>query len=193
MTHLQALILAAGSSRRFPVHKLLHPLPDGRCLLDITYQQAIQLTPQILFVINTDVQLRQHCEAHHYGYVINSQAESGMASSIACGVTAAADASGWAIFLADMPCIKASTLRLLAKTYSKHDVLVPIYQQQHGHPVIFSAHWFTKLRGLTGDQGARGLLRDNPAVHLLETGDAGVCLDIDTQADWNSFLERGCP
>lgn len=192
MKPLQALILAAGSSQRFPTNKLLRTLPDGRCLLDIACQQACQLTTSVLLIINHDEKLRDYCEAHRYQYVINTQAQSGMASSIACGVAATAEAIGWAIFLADMPCIKPSTLQLLADSCPGHAVTIPTNQRQHGHPVIFSAQWYTALRGLTGDQGARSLLRDNPAVYFLETDDAGVCFDIDTQEDWDNFVRHGC-
>jgi molybdenum cofactor cytidylyltransferase len=192
MKKLQALILAAGSSRRFPANKLLRPLPTQHCLLDISYQLASALTPQVLLVINSDSQMRAHCESHRYPFLINPQADTGMASSIACAVAATADADGWAIFLADMPCVQPSTLITLADNWSAHEVTVPTYRQRHGHPVIFSRNWFSALRALSGDQGARGLFQDNPAVFRLETDDAGVCFDIDTQADWERYIERGC-
>jgi molybdenum cofactor cytidylyltransferase len=191
MKQLQALILAAGSSRRFPTNKLLQPLPTQTCLLDISYQLASTLTPQVLLVINTDEQLKEHCRSHHYSYLINPEADTGMASSIVWGVNATAEAAGWAIFLADMPCIQPTTLRLLADSWSAHEVMVPTYQRQRGHPVIFSSKWRSALCALSSDQGARGLLQNHPAVHCLETDDAGVCFDIDTQADWETYLE-GC-
>lgn len=190
MPQLQALILAAGNSRRFPTNKLLRPLPDGRCLLDISYQQASTLTPNLLLVINADARLREHCASHHYPYRINPQADTGMASSIACAVAATADADGWAILLADMPCIRPATLTTLADNWLSHEVTVPTYQNRHGHPVIFSRNWFSALCALRGDQGARGLLRDNPRVYHLPTDDAGVCFDIDTEGDWDSYLNK---
>lgn len=191
MTQLQALVLAAGSSRRFPANKLLRPLPDGRCLLDLAVAQARQLTPEVLLIINNDVQLRQHCESQHYPCLINPDAASGMASSIACGVAHTARAKHWAILLADMPGIKPTTLQQLASVYAQHTITVPTYQGQHGHPVIFAAACFAQLRALSGDQGARSLLQNNPGVYFLETQDAGVDFDIDTEQDWAQFLQHG--
>jgi len=188
MEPLQALILAAGNSRRFPANKLLRALPGQTCLLDISIRLAQALTPNVLLVINDDSHMQQHCRARHYRYVINSQAETGMASSIACDVTASADAAGWAIFLADMPCITSDTMQLLAQHWPGHEVTQPSCQQQPGHPVIFSHRWFEQLTKLSGDQGARDLLRDNPQVFRLETNDPGVCFDIDTEADWKRYL-----
>jgi len=190
MTPLQALVLAAGSSRRFPANKLLRALPDQSCLLDISYHLATILTPQVLLVINNDENMQAHCRTHHYPYLINSGADTGMASSIVTGVQATSEASGWAIFLADMPCIKPATLQLLAEHWPNHEVTQPTYQNQAGHPVIFAAGWCEKLCALTGDRGARGLLQDHLAVHQLETNDAGVCFDIDTEADWDTYLHK---
>ena len=188
MRQLQALVLAAGSSRRFPSNKLLRLLPDGRCLLDVSYQLAQQLAPRTLTVINSDPSLRSHCETHGMDFIINDAAPTGLASSIVCGVNASIDADGWAIFLADMPAINPVTLQLLAETWSSHAITLPRYQQQHGHPVIFSKDWAAQLCALQGDQGARHLLRDNPAVYHLDSNDAGVCFDIDTEEDWNAYL-----
>jgi molybdenum cofactor cytidylyltransferase len=189
MPQLQALILAAGSSRRFPTNKLLRALPDQRCLLDISYQLASVMTPDVLLVINDDVRMREYCRSRDYRHVVNPVADTGMASSIVCALTATAEADAWAIFLADMPRIKPATLRALADNWSAHSVTVPTYQHRQGHPVIFPRSWFTTLCALTGDQGARQLLRDNPRVKQVPTEDAGVCFDIDTEADWENYLD----
>lgn len=192
MSELQAVILAAGSSRRFPVNKLLRPLSDQRCLLDIGYDLAGELTPQRLLVISPDEQLRQHCRSHGYNFLINSQAHTGMASSISAGVSATAQAGGWAIMLADMPCLRSETLKQLATNWSSHEITVPMYRQQNGHPVIFSHFYFKALCALQGDQGARGLLRNNAAVFEMDCDDPGITFDIDTQAQWECYLAHGC-
>lgn len=192
MKSLQAVVLAAGSSRRFPGNKLIQPLSAQRCLLDISYSIASLLTPEVLLVISDDAALLSHCHARHYPFIVNSQSHRGMASSIVAAVSATPAADGWAIFLADMPCIKPATLALLADTWSAHEITVPVWQQQSGHPVIFSRQWSDALLALQGDRGARSLLQNNPAVFRLETDDAGVCFDIDTEADWVSYREQGC-
>jgi len=190
MPKLQAVVLAAGSSRRFPTNKLLRPLPDRRCLLDLSVHLASVMTSDVLLVISTDPTLQTHCRTHQYPFTINTQAHTGMASSIAAAVTTTPDADGWAILLADMPCIKPLTLQQLATTWTAHEITLPTYQGQIGHPVIFSRNWYDALCALQGDRGARGLLQNNPAAYRLATDDAGVCFDIDTEADWLSYLEQ---
>jgi len=190
--HLQVVILAAGYSRRFPANKLLQPLPDHGCLLDRAVQLGINLSPRVLLVINKDEAMRAHCEHKGYSYVVNDQADTGMASSIGCGVSASADADGWAILLADMPCIRSATLATLARQWPQHEITVPAYRGRNGHPVIFSRSCASALVALRGDRGARALLEQNPAVYTLDTDDAGICRDIDCEQDWQAYLQSGC-
>lgn len=187
---LQAILLAAGNSRRFTGNKLLRPLPSGHCLLDIGFCLADLLTSQVLVVINDDPAMAQHCLQHNYPYLVNAQSNKGMASSIAAGVTNTAGSAGWAIFLADMPGILPVTLQQLAETWMAHEITVPTWQTQTGHPVIFSCKYREALCSLRGDRGARELLSNNPEVYHLQTDDPGVCFDIDTDTDLESWLAK---
>ena len=103
----------------------------------------------------------------------------GMGDSIACGVAATPDASGWLIMPADLPLIQASTLRAVAIALQQHAVVVPRYQGQQGHPVGFDAPCGEALRQLTGDHGARSVLAQY-AVARLDVTDEGCVLDVDT-------------
>ena len=108
-----------------------------------------------------------------------------MGDSIAAAVRATSQANGWLIVLGDLPLIQADTLRSLAVALANHDVVVPTYKGQRGHPVGFSARCRESLANLKGDQGAAAVVRSFGAT-TLEMDDVGVILDIDTIAD----LER---
>ena len=109
----------------------------------------------------------------------------GMGDSIAAGVRATRGAAGWLILPGDLPLIQPATLRLVAIGLAFHEVVLPRYQGERGHPVGFSASCGPALMALRGDKGAAGLLRER-AVHALVLGDAGCVTDIDTVDD----LER---
>lgn len=106
----------------------------------------------------------------------------GMGDSIAAAVRATSQANGWLIVLGDLPLIQADTLRSLAVALANHDVVVPTYKGQRGHPVGFSARCRESLANLKGDQGAAAVVRSFGAT-TLEMDDVGVILDIDTVAD----------
>lgn len=180
---LQVLLLAAGASRRFGSNKLLHNIEAGVNVLDRSYHAARALHAAPLLVISDDPALRAHCEERGYRYLINAQATHGMAGSIVCGVRATAGAGGWAICLADMPCIRQQTMVQLRETWDGERVLLPRYREQAGHPVIFPRAYFAQLTALGGDLGARRIVQDSSYVVYLDVDDPGVLLDIDTPAD----------
>ena len=183
MHMLQVLLLAAGASRRFGSNKLLQHIEDGVSVLDRSYHAARALHGAPLLVISDDPALRAHCEERGYRYLINAQAEQGMAGSIVCGVRATAGAGGWAICLADMPCIRQQTMVQLRETWDGERILLPRYREQAGHPVIFPRAYFAQLTALKGDQGARRIVQDSSDVVYLDVDDPGVLLDIDTPQD----------
>lgn len=112
----------------------------------------------------------------------------GMADSIACGVKATQQADGWLILPADLPLIQPTTLRLMAQAlhaatqaHAACDVVVPMYQQQRGHPVGFSKNCLPDLLQLTGDQGANAVVAKHKSQQV-PIDDAGCVMDVDTPA-----------
>ncbi|ELY4774264.1 NTP transferase domain-containing protein [Cronobacter turicensis] len=110
----------------------------------------------------------------------------GMGDSIALGVKATPDAAGWLILPGDLPLITAASLRQVAKALNEQPVVVPHYQQRHGHPVGFRREYFDALAALSGDEGAKAIVRAARAraeVLTLALNDAGIVQDIDVPAD----------
>jgi molybdenum cofactor cytidylyltransferase len=97
-------------------------------------------------------------------------------------VRATAEAEGWLILPADLPLIQPDTLKLIAAASLQHDVVVPVYQGQRGHPVRFSRACGPQLMALQGNQGAAPVVRARGATELV-VDDAGCVTDIDTLPD----------
>jgi molybdenum cofactor cytidylyltransferase len=117
----------------------------------------------------------------------------GMGDSIAAGVRATDDASGWLILPADLPLIRPATLVAIADALVHYDVVVPHYRGQRGHPVGFGETCETALRGLGGAQGAQAIVRAQAAVgavHDMEIDDEGIVTDIDTIDDLRAAEQR---
>jgi molybdenum cofactor cytidylyltransferase len=105
-----------------------------------------------------------------------------MGYSIAAGVAARSDASGWLILPADMPMVQTRTLHIVANELESHAIAYAQYRGRRGHPVGFSAELYSELVMLTGDEGARRLVARYPALGV-EVDDPGVLLDVDTEDD----------
>ncbi|ROZ75368.1 NTP transferase domain-containing protein [Ramlibacter sp. WS9] len=111
----------------------------------------------------------------------------GMGDSIAAGVKATSDASGWLILPGDLPLIQPRTLQAVAAALSHYGAVIPHYRGQRGHPVGFAASCREALLMLKGPQGAAAVLRSQEAINaagrLDEDDDPGIVTDIDTVQD----------
>jgi len=186
MKGIVGILLAAGAGRRFGSEKLLHPLASGGLMGMEAARNLITAIPGSLAVIRPgDQDLADRFAALGLRVVENPEAVRGMGLSLAAGVTAAADAAGWLVALADMPWIRPQTIVSLTNELRQGASLVaPVHQGRRGHPVGFNRKWRSRLQALTGDQGARALLADhNSELTLQATADPGVLLDVDRQVD----------
>jgi molybdenum cofactor cytidylyltransferase len=118
-------------------------------------------------------------------FVHNPRWEEGMSTSIAAGVGALAGrADGVLICLADMPEVQVEDLRELVHVFrvapGPPPAIVPVHGNQQGNPVLWSARLFPELQSLTGDRGAKALLKDLGDRILRVPAGAGVLLDADT-------------
>jgi molybdenum cofactor cytidylyltransferase len=121
----------------------------------------------------------------------------GMAASLRTGLTTlrqfsrALDAA--LVALCDQPAFSADTIAQLvaAQRSSGRSIVAARYRGRQGAPALFLQEHFSALAALTGEEGARGLLNDDPsrveAVDLPELG-----LDLDTPADYAS-LQKTSP
>ena len=179
------ILLAAGKSQRFGSNKLLHPI-DNIPMLFLTAQTLANALPGSTVVINPELKnVAAQLEQLGLHVVINEKAEQGMGGSIACGVSANKDASGWLITLADMPYVKTETLSLLAnKLKEGADIIAPVFDQQRGHPVGFNSSFKKELMDLNKDVGARYIIeKHQQQLELLLTNDKGVIWDVDYPDD----------
>lgn len=186
------LLLAAGASSRMRGRdKLLEPV-DGQPLLARMCQRAVD-SALPTYVTLPD---RNHPRAAHIGSatpVIVPDAGLGMSASIRRGVAALPDhVSGVMILPADMPDITNQDIRLLARHFQSHEggiLRATAADGTPGHPVLFPRRLFDALQQISGDQGARVLLKGEnvqpvalPARHALT--------DLDTPEAWADWRSR---
>jgi len=112
----------------------------------------------------------------------------GLGRSIAVGVSAAPEADGYLIALGDMPGIRQDVIgALLEALESEGDetIVLPVYEDEPdrpGHPVFFGRAYRAALESLTGDEGARSILRAN-RESVRRVAVTGGLEDIDLPED----------
>ncbi len=182
----QGILLAAGFSRRFGANKLLQPLSDGVPMALVAARHLRAAVPNVLAVVNPgDPALAGLLDEDGFPITICPRAEDGMGVSLAWAVNHTPQSSAWIVALADMPFIRSETITQVADAIERPTALVaPVFRGRRGHPVGFGRAYFERLTQLTGDEGARSILRDHAEqVRWLVCEDPGIVADVDTPAD----------
>lgn len=183
------VLLAAGGGRRYtgPTHKLLAPL-RGRPVWQWSLEHLLAAGFEHTLVVTGAAPLDVTTAATDGCSVVhNADWASGQASSLqlamAHGTTLGVDAL--VIGLADQPFVEPATWRAVADADPSYPIVVTDYDGRRGPNPVRLDRRIWPLLPLTGDEGARRVLRDHPAWVCSVTG-LGSAADIDTLED----LER---
>jgi len=181
-----AVVLAAGDSSRFGNTKQLQTI-DGISLVERAARLASSVCGNNTLLVtghDSAAVARSAGEAARY-VIVNDRYDDGMSSSIAVATSALAHtAGGILLILADQPLITAGHLQAMLNNWSggENEIIATTFADTSGPPVLFPSGAFPALTRLTGDQGARSVLRDPRfIVRTIQFEDAAV--DIDTPRD----------
>jgi len=190
MTKIAILILAAGrSSRMGGRDKLLEEI-DGTTLLARVTKRALATGMQVVVTVPDANHPRANLVKTGLASMVPvPDRDEGMAASIRAGVKALQhEETAVMILPADMPDLQTSDLRALSMAFAKrpNNILrATSADGTPGHPVIFPSDLLTALTKVTGDSGARSVIRANQdrLQTLSLPGNRAVC-DLDTPQDW---------
>ena len=186
MTAIAILLLAAGASSRMQGRDKLLEEVDGQPLLSLLSRRSA-LTGLPVFVT---LPSKTHPRAAAAGSaipVVVPDASEGMGASIRGGVAALpAGTQGVMILPADMPEIEAQDLLQLAARFQGAGgpvLRAAAADGTPGHPVLFPHRCFEALKSLSGDQGARSVLKAE-TLRLVPLPGKRALTDLDTPEDW---------
>mgnify|MGYP001150391207 CR=1 FL=1 len=173
---------------------------NGACLLQWVVSAAVESDLLCVYLIlgdNADRILKvlpQLASTGKISILNNPRYETGMSSSVQCGVLAAQKHVENVMFiLGDQPFFSAAMINLLLQEHehSGKNICLPTCKNRHGNPVLFSKKYYSRLLEVEGDQGGRTIVRDNPAdVHTVEIRNPNALFDIDTTEDLNELHRR---
>lgn len=186
-----ALLLAAGQGRRFreaggASWKLLADIGSSRTVLRQSCENLLAAGWPVHVVTGEfDAEIRSALQGLNVAFARNTDADAGLGSSIACGVSATLDADGWLVALGDMPFIQPDSICRVAGSLAHGAAITfPVSHGRRGHPVGFSRRFAAELMLLTGDTGAQSIVAPNKELWVpVEVDDEGVLRDIDVPGD----------
>lgn len=186
------IVLAAGLSRRMGgPNKLLRSYRGAPLLAHaLKIADEFEFTDRIAVTGSDRDAVEVLAKSFNFRCIANARFEEGLGSSIAAGARALRPAegeSGIFIALGDMPAIGTGDYRALASQFAGGVIAAPFYKGSRGHPVLFCSSYLTELCALTGDEGARPILKRHAAlIRKVETENPSVLRDIDTPQDFEA-------
>ncbi|MEM6626367.1 MAG: nucleotidyltransferase family protein [Pseudomonadota bacterium] len=180
------IVLASGLSRRFESgDKLMAPLQGLPLCAHIadTLGRGGFATRIAVYPSNTPAR-REVFHAAGFECVANVDPAAGQGASLALGAKAvsAETIKGVMVVLADMPFIGLRHCEALISSIGDAPVAVSVANGVQTPPVLFAGSTIERLGALSGDEGAKSVLRDLPFVAEIDL-DPAAAFDIDTVAD----------
>jgi molybdenum cofactor cytidylyltransferase len=192
--HCAIIVLAAGTSSRLGQPKQIINF-QGKILLQHAIDEAMQtnLQPVIVVVGAHENTIVKALEETKVTIIKNLNWEEGISSSIRCGLNALqemnAATNGVIFMVCDQPYVTKFLLESLLKEQQKSGlpIVASRYENILGTPVLFHKSFFSQLMQLTGDTGAKKLIKQNPQMTTSVPFAKGE-IDIDTLEDYEKLV-----
>lgn len=188
---IAGLVLAAGAGVRFGSGsdsggKLLAEL-DGRPLLEWAVAAACAVPALERVVVVLGSRADEVLASVRFGRaepVVCAEWARGQAASLRCGLRALEVCSKVVVTLGDAPLV---TSDVIARFVGEPGGTRAVYDGRPGHPVVLGPEQLAALASLSGDRGARDLLRGGPVV---EVGHLCCGRDVDTPDDLEAIRDE---
>ncbi|MEW5683369.1 MAG: nucleotidyltransferase family protein [Pseudomonadota bacterium] len=184
-----AVVLAAGSARRFGGGKLLATWRGAPLLHGALAAARASSAGSIVVVTGADAEA-VGASARAFDPTIRlahaADHDEGMAASLRAGLGSLGEEVDVAlVFLGDMPRVPHQVLApITATVLAGASAAAPVFAGRRGNPVALSRSLFPAAMALSGDTGARPLLQGlGERLSLVEAPDDGVLFDVDEAAD----------
>ena len=176
-----AVLLAAGRGSRFGGNKLEAMLGDTMLGLHAARTLAGVEFGHLLAVHDpAHARLATALRDQGFNLIDNEDPSAGLSHSLALAANAVltTDADAMLVCLADMPFVTSDHLTRLIES-SHGEIIASAIGDNRMPPALFPRAYWRALTTLTGDAGARKLLRDAITIQVAPV----MLADIDTRAD----------
>ncbi len=178
-----AVILSGGASSRMGSPKALlayQGRPFLEHLLEATSQPQIGVRRVVLGAHAEPIAKAIKLKADEI--VVNEDWEKGQLTSIHAALRSLPPGTdGILLCLIDHPLISANLIQELIEQFyaSKKPIVLPVYEERRGHPVIFSASLYDELLHAPLETGARAVVWAHRGdIHEVRTNEEGCVLNL---------------
>lgn len=192
-----AIVLAAGGSRRMGRPKPLLPTSEGVSPLIVQILDTLLITRAwpVVVVLGAEAGLIRPVLARRPVQIADNPAwAEGLGSSVRAGLEVVRrfppPIDGVLLVTCDQPGLSVEAVNALtaAGLANPYGLAATVHPDGGGVPAFFARQHFDALAALSGDRGARDLLRQQPErVALVSRPE--LILDLDTPAEYRAWLK----
>lgn len=188
------VILGAGASTRLGTAKQLLKANDSQTFLKHAAATALSTTcrPVVVVLGSGHEAIVKELSGLDLFIVVNAHWQTGLASSVKCGLHEAlrmqADTDALIFMVCDQPFVSTTLLEALVDHYhaSGKTIVASRYDEVTGTPALFDHSFFPLLETLEGDKGALKLIHQFPERVGFVPFSKGI-FDIDTAEDYRRY------
>ena len=186
---INAIILAAGESKRMGKLKPLLRFKDKTFLEQIISVLKLSDVDRITVVLGAEAEtIKESIDLSGTSVVVNKNYQRGQLSSLVVGIEdTPEETKAILVCLVDSPFITKEVVNQIISKFKEtnNPIIVPVFNNERGHPTLFSRSLFNELANAPEEQGARHVLYSNEEKILeLETSEKEIRIGIDTPDDY---------
>jgi molybdenum cofactor cytidylyltransferase len=190
---INAVILAAGESKRMGKPKPLLKFKDKTFLEQIISVLKSSDIDTITVVLGAEAEnIQKSIDLSDTNVLRNNNYQRGQLSSLIAALeNIPEDTEAILLCLVDSPFITKNLVNNIIARFKQTTgpIIVPVFNNQRGHPTLFANSLFNELLNAPEDQGARYVLYSNEdKVTELQTSEPAARIGIDTAADYKSHF-----
>ena len=191
MRNIAIIVLAAGKSSRMKTPKQLVKIGNN-FLLELVLSKAKAINMHHVYCVlgANDARIRREISSPNVHFIYNATFNKGLSSSIVAGISSIElqhDYEAVLMLLGDQPAIEKEYLNAMIALFSEDNskIIAANYGGKLGVPAIFPQSYFSRLKNMSGDFGAKKILHKNSDVIPLNKQTNFI--DIDTEKDLQDF------
>jgi len=196
-----AVVLAAGQSTRMaPFNKLLIEDRAGKAMIARVVDDLLSsgARPVVVVLGHLRDEVRAALGGRPVNYVFAPDHAAGLSASLKAGIASLGDdVSAAVVCLGDMPLVTGRVIDRLIAAYDPDEgrtIVVPTHDGRGGNPILWDRRYFPEMLALSGDSGARSLLKRHvEQVAEIEIDEDSVLRDFDTVESLSTLPSRMRP
>ena len=199
MNNIPHVLLAAGNSKRMGQPKQLLRW-SNKSLIQFQVETILPSTEKLYVILGAYAALIQPLLKNYEVELIQFyQWEKGMGNSLAYGIQQILNSNptieGILISLIDQPLVTSSHYLNMRATFEKGNNQIIASESDSGWsgvPVLFDAYYFDELQKLSGEEGAKLILKKNKA-NSISINAGNTLIDMDTPEVYRKLFKEFSP